>query len=149
MVFRGQSQRSLDPKGRLMLPLEFRDVLLERSTSGACVLTTFENCIMVYPEPEWAEFEEQISRMRSATRKLRDFRRLMLGGAETHTLDAQGRLRLSKPHQDYAKLTGNVVVVGQGHLFEIWDQEAFRTLQEQDFGDVADELAEHGIELPL
>ena len=118
MLFRGQSYRSLDAKGRLMLPPEFRDALTASSTDG----------------------------LRNSSRKIRDFRRLVLGGAEDQSFDAQGRIRLSRAHVEYAGLEHDAVVVGQGDKFEIWDQARFKALLSQDFDDVADELAESGID---
>lgn len=146
MRFRGQSYRNLDAKGRLVLPGEFRDALAAPPINGALVLTTFDGCLVGYPAPLWQELEERFSRLRNSSRKLRDFRRLVLGGAEDQILDAQGRLRLSRPHMEYAGLDHDVVVVGQGETFEIWDQARFKSLLTQDFGDVADELAESGID---
>lgn len=146
MRFRGQSYRNLDAKGRLVLPGEFRDALAAPPINGALVLTTFDGCLVGYPAPLWQELEERFSRLRNSSRKLRDFRRLVLGGAEDQILDAQGRLRLSRPHMEYAGLDHDVVVVGQGETFEIWDQTRFKSLLTQDFDDVADELAESGID---
>ncbi len=149
MLFRGHSVRSLDAKGRLMLPTDFRDALAARSSTGSCTVITYEQCLVVYPQPEWDEFFKQISNLKNATRRMRDFRRVLLGCSEEYTPDPQGRIRLSKEHMLYAGLERNVAVVGQGNIFEIWDNEAFVALQQQDFGDVAAELAGHGIELPL
>lgn len=146
MRFRGQSYRNLDAKGRLVLPGEFRDALAAPPINGALVLTTFDGCLVGYPASLWQELEERFSRLRNSSRKLRDFRRLVLGGAEDQILDAQGRLRLSRPHMEYAGLDHDVVVVGQGETFEIWDQARFKSLLAQDFDDVADELAESGID---
>lgn len=149
MLFRGHSYRNLDPKGRLMLPPEFRDVLLERSAQGKFVLTIYDGCIVGFPEPDWREFEDKFSRLRNPSRKVRDFRRMMLGGSEEAELDSQGRLRLSKAHMDYAGIARNVALVGQGNRFEIWDEKRFKDILNQSFDDVADELAESGIDLPL
>lgn len=149
MLFRGNSYRSLDPKGRIMLPASFRDTLLQRAPDGLCVLTTYDGCIFGYAGPDWADFEEKIARLGSANREIRNFRRLILGGAEEQQPDPQGRIRLSRSQMDYAGITREVVVLGQGRHFEIWDQDAYRALQEQDYGDVADLLAEKGIDLPL
>lgn len=146
MRFRGQSYRSLDAKGRLVLPAEIRDALAAPPINGAFVLTTYDGCLVGYPAPLWQELEERFSRLRNSSRKLRDFRRLVLGGAEDQLLDAQGRLRLSRPHMEYAGIDREAVVVGQGETFEIWDQGRFRSLLAQDFDDVADELAESGID---
>ena len=51
MLFRGQSYRSLDAKGRLMLPPEFRDALTAASVDGTFVLTTYDGCLVGYPAP--------------------------------------------------------------------------------------------------
>ena len=145
MLFRGQSYRSLDAKGRLVLPPEFREALAA-SAQGSFVLTTYDGCLVGYPGPLWSELEERFARLRNSSRKIRDFRRLVLGGAEDQSLDAQGRLRLSRAHMEYAGLEHDAVVVGQGDKFEIWDQARFKALLAQDFDDVADELAESGID---
>ncbi len=144
MQFRGQSYRSLDAKGRLLLPTEFRDSLL--ASSGSFILTTYDGCLVGYPEPLWEELEEKFSRLRNSSRKIRDFRRLVLGGAEVQTLDPQGRIRLSRAHMEYAGLDREVVVLGQINKFEIWDQARFKALLTQNFDDVADELADSGID---
>ena len=121
MLFRGQSYRSLDAKGRLMLPPEFRDALTAASADGTFVLTTYDGCLVGYPAPLWNELEERFGRLRNSSRKIRDFRRLVLGGAEDQSFDAQGRIRLSRAHVEYAGLEHDAVVVGQGDKFEIWD----------------------------
>ena len=84
MLFRGQSYRSLDAKGRLMFPPEFRDALTAASVDGTFVLTTYDGCLVGYPAPLWNELEERFGRLRNSSRKIRDFRRLVLGGAEDH-----------------------------------------------------------------
>lgn len=149
MQFQGQVYRNIDPKGRLVLPSDYRDALKERSSSEAFILTTYDNCIVGYPEPQWQEIEEKFSKLRNSSRKIRDFRRLFLGGAEKQTLDVQGRVRISRAHIEYAKLDHEIVVLGQGEHFEIWDQSRFKALLEQNFDDVADELVESGIDFPL
>ena len=147
MLFRGQAFRSLDAKGRLMLPTAFREALA--ASGGGFVLTTYDGCLVGYPEPLWAELEERFLRLRNGSRKLRDFRRLVLGGAETQVFDAQGRIRLSREHMEYAGLEHDAVVVGQGDRFELWDQARFKALIAQNFDDVADDLAESGIDFSL
>lgn len=146
MLFRGHTYRSLDPKGRLVLPHEYRDALTERAEGGRFVLTTLDGCLVGYPMPDWEELENAFAKLRNPSRKARDFRRLVLGGAEEMQLDPQERVRLSRAHMEYAKLERNVVVVGQANRFEIWDEATFKGLLEQNFDDVAEELAESGID---
>ena len=80
---------------------------------------------------------------------MRDFRRLVLSGAEVMTLDPQGRVRIPRAQMEYAGLEKDVAIVGQGNRFEIWAQDEFKALIQQNFDDVADELAASGIELDL
>ena len=70
----------------------------------------------------------------------------MLGGAEDQSFDAQGRIRLSRAHVEYAGLEHDAVVVGRGDKFEKYGIRPGSRLCSQDFDDVADELAESGID---
>ena len=149
MLFRGSTPRAVDVKGRLMLPPGFRETLDLRSKSGCFVLTTYDNCLVGYPMPDWEEFEEKLTLLRSTTRKVRDFKRLVLGGAEEMLLDSQGRVLLSKPHLAYAGIRREAVLVGQGRKFELWDKERDAAIIGQNFDDLAEELAESGIDFPI
>lgn len=142
MLFRGRTSRSIDAKGRLMLPPEFRDILLSRSEPGSLVLTTYDGCIVGFPLPDWMEFEKKINSIKNPPRKLRDFRRLVVGGAEEMTTDAQGRIRLSKDHMSYAGISGDAILMGQGSRFELWQPAKLDSVISGDFDDVADVVQE-------
>ena len=148
-LFRGSSPRILDPKGRMMLPPEFRDILMARSEGGKFMLTTYDGCLVAYPRPDWDVFEEQLNRLKSSSRLVRDFKRLVLGGAEELACDNQGRIRLCKSHLDYADIGKDIVLVGQGSKFEIWDQTRFAELISQNFDGLAEDLSESGVDLPI
>ena len=149
MLFRGSIARAVDVKGRLLLPPGFREILDLRSKSGGFVLTTYDNCLVGYPLPDWQELEEKLALLRTTTRKVRDFKRLVLGGAEEMTPDGHGRVLLSKAHLAYAGIRREAVLVGQGHKFELWDKERFAAVVGQNFDDLAGELADSGIDFPL
>jgi len=145
MYFRGRFLRSPDLKGRLALPPEFRETLLSRSSEGRVVLTTYDNCVVGFPLPDWEEFEHKMNHITNAPPIVRDFRRLVLGGAEAMAVDGQGRVRLSREHMTYAGITGEATIVGQGPRFEIWSPQRLAPALEQNFADVAQAIAETGI----
>lgn len=163
MYFRGRSSRSLDPKGRLMLPPEFRENLLARSRAGVSsgedgaereearfVITTYDGCLVGFPWADWSDMEEKFARLPNPSPRVRAFRRLFIGGAEVQTLDAQGRVRLSQDHREYAGLSRDVTVIGLLNRFEIWNPDVLRTsLDEQKLDDVTGELAASGIDFAL
>ena len=150
MLFRGKSQRSLDVKGRLMLPPEYRDAIVARDAQGRFVLTCYDGCLVGFPLPDWEAFEGSLLTLTNASRKLRDFRRLVIGSAEELALDKQGRVLLSPAHRAYAGLDGAVELVGQLQKFEIWSPAQFTSLIEgQNYDDVTQELEAGGIAIPL
>lgn len=133
-----------------MMTPEIRDILLSRSHEGRLVLTTYDRCVVGYPLPDWEEFEQKFQKLKTPSLKVRNFRRLVIGGAEEMALDKQGRIRISEDHMAYAGLDKDVIIVGQGNKFEIWDKARFEALMSEDtFDDVADELAESGIDFPI
>ena len=146
MYFRGRIARSLDPKGRLMLPPDFRDTLLARSSEGKVVLTTYDGCVVGFPLPDWEEFEDKINRMVNPSRAVRDFRRLVVGGAESLAVDPQGRVRLSREHMQYAGIEREATLMGQGRRFEIWAPDRLEPVLSQNFDDVAASLADTGVD---
>lgn len=160
-LFRGRARRSLDAKHRCLAPPAIRDVLQARASMGAghgdeagagqvvCMLTCYDGCLVGFPLDAWRAFEGSMASLASASRKLRDFRRLVIGSAEAMVLDGQGRFRLSEPHLAYAGIVKEVEFVGQLETFEIWSPERLDAALRQDFSDVAAELVERGVDVPL
>ena len=163
MVFRGRYPRSLDPKGRLTLPPEFRDALASQgagsaaadgassSASGASfVLTTYDGCLVAFSWNDWVELEEKFMRIPNPSPKVRAFRRLVIGGAETHTPDAHGRILLSPDHRAYAGLDREATILGLVDRFEIWNPAALRaSMSSENLEGVTEELAASGIGFSL
>jgi MraZ protein len=146
--FRGNIDRSLDSKGRLMLPPEYRDIIYAASSSGSFVLTGYDECIVAYTMPEWEVFETKIYQLPNPTLETRNFRRMVLGRAEKLELDPQGRVRVPQALMRYAGLSKDVLLVGQGGKFEIWDTQRYESLK-FNASAVDAELAQSGIAFSL
>ena len=150
--FRKNFVRSLDSKGRLMLPPEYRDIISAMSGASGFKLTCYDDkCIVVYPKLEWAAFAEQLEQLKNPSSALRNFRSVFVGRAEDLELDAQGRVRISQSMMRYAGLSKDAKLVGLGSKFEIWDMLRFEGLKIDDTArDVAfNELGQSGIEFSL
>ena len=149
--FRKSFHRSLDSKGRLMLPPEYRDIICAESPSGGFVLTGYDECVVAYTMPEWEALEEKMDRLPNTNRVLRDLHRQIVGRAEELALDPQGRARVSQALMRYAGLSKDLVLVGRGSKFEIWDAQRFEGLKPDDAAlDLAvKELAQRGIDFSL
>ena len=121
--FRGVSNLSLDAKGRIVLPARYRDRLLEICQSQLIVtIDTDQPCLLIYPLPEWELIEEKIESLPSFNPTTRRIQRLLIGHATEVEVDTNGRMLLSNPLREYARLGKKVVLIGQGKKFEIWDE---------------------------
>ena len=93
--FRGQSEHSLDPKGRLNIPARFRDVLREQYDSGTLIATNWQKCLKVYPLASWEAAEEKLIQQVDEGRMPAHFGRFvryLIAGVTECPLDKQGRI---------------------------------------------------------
>lgn len=127
-MFRGINLISIDTKGRLAMPMRYRDRLQENCHGQ--LITTIDpeaTCLFIYPLPEWEIIEQKIQALSSFNKATRRLQRLLIGHATEVELDSQGRILLPQSLRDYATLTKNIVLVGQGKKFELWDETNWNT----------------------
>lgn len=123
-MFRGINGVNIDTKGRFVMPTRYRD-RLQLDSKSAVVLTidTEEQCLLVYPLPEWEEIEKKLAGLPSFNPAARRIQRLLIGHATDVEMDGQGRILLPPLLREYAGLNKKAVLVGQGKKFELWDEE--------------------------
>jgi MraZ protein len=125
-MFRGATNLSMDAKGRLSVPAKHRDALLTQS-SGNVVLTAHPHgCLLLYPQPAWEPIQAKMMALSSFDKQSSSLQRLLVGFAEDITVDAAGRLLISPTLRDFAGLEKDVMLVGQGSHFEMWNMSAWR-----------------------
>ncbi len=124
-MFLGTYTPKLDSKGRLTLPAKFREELSE----GLMVTKGQDHSLAVYPREEFAARARKAAAVSRSNPQVRAFVRNLAASADEQTLDAQGRITLSAPHREYAKLTKDCVVVGSVDFLEIWDADAWTEYQ--------------------
>jgi len=128
-MFRGRFDHTIDDKGRVSLPVKFREIL--RKFNDTIVITTFDGCLYVYPYDEWIKFEEKVYDLPSGSREMRNLQRGLLAQATECTVDKQGRILVPNNLRTVAHLEKDVVIAGRIKHFEIWDKELFAQTIEQ------------------
>ena len=121
-VFRGANQVTLDAKGRMVMPTRYRDRLVERSNGRLVVTIDRDQCLLLYPLPDWEEIERKLMRLPTLNPQARRMQRLMVGHATDLELDGHGRVLLPSELRSFAGLTRDGVLLGQGNRFELWDE---------------------------
>jgi len=138
---KGQWEYSVDSKGRIALPAKLRRAIKPEANDALTVTRGFEPCLLAYPSTEWEKVENQLGGLNTSRRESRSLMRTLLRWADDVSLDAQGRMALSKRHLDFAGITDRVIIVGMLDRIEIWSPDKFDEINE-DQAFAYDDLAE-------
>lgn len=125
MMFRGAVNLSMDAKGRLAMPAKFRDVLVKRSEGNIVLTAHLHACLLLYPQPDWEPVQERIMRLSSFEKRAAALQRRLVGHAEDLAIDSAGRFLVSAVLREIAGLDKEVMLVGLGDHFELWDKTAW------------------------
>ncbi|HHB13159.1 MAG TPA: transcriptional regulator MraZ [Chromatiales bacterium] len=130
-MFRGVANLSLDAKGRMAMPARYRDQLMACCGGKLIVTLDRDGCLLIYPLPNWEVIENELMKLPSMNPAVRAIQRLLLGHATECELDGQGRLLIPGPLRQVAGLGRQIVLIGQGNKFELWDEAAWAAQREQ------------------
>jgi len=143
-MFRGATKITLDAKGRLAVPARYRERIIARCEGQLVCTIDQDQCLLLYPLPDWEDIERQLMRLPSLNRKARKLQRLMVGYASDLDLDAHGRVLIPRELREYAGLDRQSILIGQGHKFELWDEASWNTRRDAWLA----EGGEEGLDLP-
>ena len=121
----GEYLHALDNKGRIFIPAKLRDEL------GQTVYITLsmDRCLSVYSTESWNALTEKVNALPYVRqRKMRP----LFAYAVRCDLDAQGRVLLPQNLRDWAGLVKNVTVVGCNNHAELWDNDRWRAVFEEE-----------------
>ncbi|MEK7876919.1 MAG: division/cell wall cluster transcriptional repressor MraZ [Pseudomonadota bacterium] len=133
-MFRGVAQLNLDSKGRLAVPSRYREALLVRCAGRLVITADFDKCLLIYPQSDWEPIQQKLMELSSLNPRIRGLQRQLIGHAEDIEMDAAGRVLVSSALREFAALEKNVVLVGQGNKFELWDKEKWDQVLERGTG---------------
>lgn len=130
-MFRGANKLTLDIKGRMVMPTRYRERLQERCGGKLVITVDKDQCLLLYPMPDWEEIERKLMRLPSFDPRARRLQRLMVGHATELDIDAHGRVLLPPNLREFASLTRDAVLIGQGMRFELWDEEKWNQRRDE------------------
>ncbi len=101
----------------------------------------YDHCVLIYSPEEWQNAADSLANQPATLGASRRLNRLHFSGAYPSSLDRSGRVLIPPQLREYAGLGENIVLVGTGRFFEIWDRSAWE--QERELLDArASEIAE-------
>jgi len=129
VVFQGNSALTLDAKGRMTIPARYRDALMESAHGALTITRNFDGGLLIYPRSVWEEKRETIMQLPMSARHVQ---RMLLGNAQDVDIDGSGRVLIAPELRTATAMIKDVVLVGMGRHFDLWDAQMFAQMQAAD-----------------
>ncbi|MBU4347957.1 MAG: division/cell wall cluster transcriptional repressor MraZ [Nanoarchaeota archaeon] len=143
-MFIGEYKHNLDSKGRIALPVKFRQEI------GSSVIITkgLDRCLFAFTSKDWEILAQKLVKLPLVQSNSRAFVRLMVAGAMSVEPDKQGRILIPDYLRQYADFKKEVVVAGVYNRIEIWNNDTwndYKSKTEASSDEIAEKLGELGI----
>jgi MraZ protein len=145
-MFRGSYEHTIDSKGRVSLPVQFR-TLLPKDNERLVITNYIPSHLWAFTYESWIKLEEKLASFPLTDPDIRSFKHFFVAGAHDVTVDKLGRVLVPPRLREYAHLNKDVVFVGSITHIEIWDKDTWKptfTTSESSVEQVARKLADLG-----
>ena len=132
-MFCNKYNHSVDDKGRLIIPTEYRPELVgnDMTQSHNFYITTNlwdpkgrkEPCL--WPEENFGELKAKLENVSDSQESVRRFKRRFFSNTQSTALDKQGRISIVSDLKQYAGIDKNVMMIGMDKHIELWDYDAW------------------------
>ncbi len=142
-MFFGETAINLDAKGRLAIPMRYRDALVEQC-ENRMVLTysAFDSgSLWLQSEQTWEAMRDDVMELPSFKAAHRSLQRRLVGSATAVEPDGSGRILLPHSLRQVAGLEKRVVMLGMGKRFEIWNENTLNAKRAEEEATIDDETS--------
>ena len=117
---------TIDAKGRLKIPTRHQ-LQIDKICAGKIVLSIHPDdaCLLLYPLKDWQVLEDKVSALPSLNIHSKRLKRKLIGYATDCELDSVSRLLIPTTLREYANIDKKIIMSGQGHNFELWNESAW------------------------
>ena len=143
-MFMGEYKHSIDAKGRIILPADFREEL----TDNFVITKGLDNCLFLYTAEEWDKLSTKLRQLPLGKAEARAFVRFFFAGARQAECDRQGRFLVPANLRAHAKLQKDVVLIGISNRIEVWSKAEWDRYNEEitpSVSSIAETLVDLGI----
>ncbi len=122
-MFTGHFLNTLDGKGRVSVPSQFRQVLSSKNFNSIILTNYFDGCLYAFTPASWNDILEKISSLPQSQKEVKAYQRFVVSSAVECNLDKFGRILIPQNHREFAQINKDVLFAGVGSRFEIWSKE--------------------------
>ena len=121
----GSAESTLDDKGRVSIPVRFRD-----QYQGKLVISAgMEKCIWIMKPSTWEKLVQNMQKGEEEKtlnqREWRYFEYKVLGQNEETELDKAGRITIPSAYRRYANFTRECLIISSEDRLSLWDVDTF------------------------
>ena len=124
-MFTGRFDLSIDEKGRVSIPIRFREVL-QRENHDRLYITGFPNdgqrYLALYPPSQWDALNASLGNKPRFDPAVQIFQKVIIGGAHEVPVDKQGRILIPPKLRLFAGLDRDVTFSAVQDHFQLWDK---------------------------
>ena len=125
-MFLSTYENKLDKKGRVSVPASYRSYLSNLGYNGIVCFPSFNNqCIEAWSQDRIEKISNAIDSLNPFEEKKDYFATSILSESINLQFDNEGRIILTSKLLKYSKIKNNVLFVGQGKTFQIWEPTSF------------------------
>ncbi len=125
-MFLSSYLNKLDKKGRVSVPATFRSHLSSMGYNGFVSYPSFNHpALEACSQDRIEKLSNTIDSLNPFEEKRDFFATSILSESENLQFDTEGRVSLSKELLHHAKIKNNVLFVGLGKTFQIWEPKSF------------------------
>ena len=125
-MFLSTYENKLDKKGRVSVPASFRSYLSNLGYNGIICYPSFNNqSIEAWPQDRIEKISNVIDSLNPFEEKRDFFATSILSESVSFQFDGEGRISLSSKLLKHAKIKKDMIFVGQGKTFQIWEPNIF------------------------
>jgi MraZ protein len=119
----GSSAITLDLKGRMSIPTKHRSKFVEADGNSYLTMTRHPHgCLLIFPRSTWAVKRQVLNQLPVSAL---DWKRIFMGNAADLELDSGGRVVVPPELRERVGLNRDVLMMGVGDHFELWDVAAW------------------------
>ena len=131
-MFLSSYENKLDKKGRVSVPASFRSYLSSLGYNGVICYPSFNNqSIEACSQDRIEKLSNTIDSLNPFEEKRDFFATSILSESISLQFDSEGRVSLSSKLLKHAKIKNNMLFVGQGKTFQIWEPSIFEKFKAQ------------------
>ena len=125
-MFLSTYENKIDKKGRVSVPASFRSYLSNLGYNGVICYPSFNNqSIEAWPQDRIEKISNTIDSLNPFEEKRDFFATSILSDSINLQFDSEGRVQITPNLLNHAKIKNNMVFVGQGKTFQIWEPTIF------------------------